>query len=127
MRSSLHAVPLMTVYPTGFSATALGIARGFLDAFMVLAREKKPRGHARPLCESPVVQDEVARAEARLTAARGFVLSAADDGWREIVSDGRMSVEKRIRIRLAPAFSHFQDFPGRELHPSLTHEGGRAE
>ena len=101
VRSSLHRLPLMSVYPVCFGATALGLARGFVDGFVALAREKKPRGISVPLSENPVVHDETARAEARLSAAHAFLRQAAEEGWRELEAAGSMSIERRVRIRLA--------------------------
>lgn len=101
VRSSLHRLPLMSVYPVGFGATALGVARGFVDAFVALAQEKKPRGVSAPLCDNPVVQDEMARAEAKLSAAHAFLRQASEEGWRELETNGSITMERRIRIRLA--------------------------
>ena len=101
VRSSLHGLPLMTVYASGFAAVALGIGRAFLDAFLELARRKKPRGISAPLSDNPVVQDEVARGEARLSAARAFLIEEIDRGWGEIAATGGMSIRQRMRVRLA--------------------------
>ena len=101
VRSRLHALPLMTVYASGFAGVALGISRRFLDTFVALAQEKKPRGIAVPLSDNPVVQDEVARGEARLSAARAFLVETVARGWREIETTGQMSIHQRMRIRLA--------------------------
>ncbi len=104
-RSRLHALPLMTVYASGFAGVALGIARGFLDRFLDLALTKKPRGIAEALKDSPVVQNEAARAEARLSAARAFLVDEIGRSWRELERDGRASIETRMRIRLAGTHS----------------------
>ena len=100
-RSRLHGLPLMTVYTSGFAGVALGIARGFLDAFIALAQEKKPRGVSILLSDNPVVQDEVARAEARISASRAFLVAEIDRAWQELESAGRMSIHQRMRVRLA--------------------------
>lgn len=101
VRSSLHGMPLMTIYTSGFAGVSLGIARGFLDAFITLAQEKKPRGVSIPLSDNPVVQDEVARAEARISASRAFLVAEVDRAWRELESAGRISIHQRMRVRLA--------------------------
>ena len=97
----LYAVPQMAIYAIGFAATALGIARGFLDAFVALAQEKRPRLVTSPLRDNPVVQDEVARAEARLSAARAFLLAETGGMWREVVAADAVTVAQRMRVRLA--------------------------
>ncbi len=101
IRTSLHGLPQMAVYASGFSAVALGIARGFLDAFTRLAQEKIPRGVQRRLSDNPAVQDEVARAEARLSGARAFLFDEVNQGWKEVAQNNDMSVQARMRIRLA--------------------------
>lgn len=100
-RSALYEFPQMSIYASGFAATALGIARGFIDAFLDLAQEKRPRLVTSPIKDNPVVQDEVARAEARWSAARAFLVAEVDRGWREAETTGAISVAQRMRIRLA--------------------------
>jgi len=97
---SLYVVPQMAIYAIGFGATALGIARGFLDAFRELAQEKRPRYVSVPIRDNPVVQDEVARCEARLRAARAWLAAEVDRLWDEARA-GALTVEQRMRVRLA--------------------------
>jgi alkylation response protein AidB-like acyl-CoA dehydrogenase len=96
----LYTFPQMAIYAMGFAATALGIARGFLDAFVELAQVKKPRLVSNPLRDNPVIQDEYARAEARLMAARIFLVTESTKGW-ELALENALTVEQRMRIRLA--------------------------
>ena len=99
--SSLHGMPLMSVYATGFAAVALGLARGLFDAFVALARDKRPRGARFALRENPAVQEEVARADARIRGARAFLVEAAEAGAADLAAEGRMSVDTLMTIRLA--------------------------
>lgn len=99
--SSLHGMPLMSVYAIGFAAVALGIARGLFDAFVALAQDKRPRNARFSLKENPAVHDEVARAEARIRGARAFLVEAAAAGAADLAGPGRMSVETLMTIRLA--------------------------
>lgn len=96
----LYTFPQMAIYATGFAATALGTARGFLDAFVELAQVKKPKRVSYPLRDNPVVQDEFARAEARLMAARIFLVTESTKGWEQANAKS-LTVEQRMRIRLA--------------------------
>ena len=96
----LYRFPQMGIYALGFAAVALGIARGFLDAFVILAQEKKPRLVAHPLKDNPVVQDEFARCNARINGARAFLIAEIEKGWREALAEA-LTVEQRMRIRLA--------------------------
>ncbi len=99
--SSLHGMPLMSVYAIGFAAVALGIARGVFESFVALAQEKRPRGARFTLKENPAVHDEVARADARLRGARAFLVEAAEAGAADLAAEGRMSVDTLMTIRLA--------------------------
>jgi indole-3-acetate monooxygenase len=96
----LYRFPQMGIYALGFAAVALGIARGFLDAFVTLAQEKKPRLVAHPLKDNPVVQDEFARCDARINGARAFLIAEIEKGWREALAES-LTIEQRMRIRLA--------------------------
>ena len=99
--SSLHGMPLMSVYATGFAAVALGIARGVFESFVALAQEKRPRSARFTLKENPAVHDEVARAEARIRGARAFLVEAAEAGAADLADAGRMSLDTLMTIRLA--------------------------
>ncbi len=51
----------------------MGIARGTLDAFVELARDKIPRGAKRSLRDNNVVQSQVAQSRGAARAARAFL------------------------------------------------------
>jgi alkylation response protein AidB-like acyl-CoA dehydrogenase len=99
--TTLYSFSTMAIYAAGFASTALGIAQGFLDRFLDLAQEKKPRRVERPICENPVVQDEVARAHAKLSAARAYLRNSVDDAWAEAERSGSATIEQRMAIRVA--------------------------
>ncbi|MBT6537418.1 MAG: acyl-CoA dehydrogenase, partial [Rhodospirillaceae bacterium] len=99
--STLYAFPQMSVHAIGFAATATGTARGFIDAFLQMAQTKTPRLHTSPLRDSPVVQDDVARAEARLSAGRAWLMQEAQSAWQEVEEQASLSIRQRNRIRLA--------------------------
>jgi alkylation response protein AidB-like acyl-CoA dehydrogenase len=99
--TTLYSFSTMAVYAMGFASTALGVAQGFLDRFKELALEKKPRRVTRPICENPVVQDEVARGTARLESARAYLRNSVDAAWREAENSGAASIPQRMAIRLA--------------------------
>ena len=99
--SSLHGMPLMSVYAIGFAAVALGIARGVFESFVALAQDKRPRGARFTLKENPAVHDEVARAGARIRGARAFLAEAAEAGAADLADAGRMSLDTLMTIRLA--------------------------
>jgi indole-3-acetate monooxygenase len=90
-----------TCYQVGFAGVACGIARGALDSFVDVARNKVPRGAKSPLRDNAVVQSGLAQAEVHLRAARGFVLQSMADIWKDLVAGNDITVEQRITIRMA--------------------------
>ncbi|HET7343141.1 MAG TPA: acyl-CoA dehydrogenase family protein [Methylomirabilota bacterium] len=101
VQAPLYCFPAGSLYASGFAGVALGLARTVLDAFVTLAGDKTARGHTRPLRESPVVQAQVAQAEARLGSARVFLLDSLERIWREVGRAGALGLDQRITIRLA--------------------------
>lgn len=98
---TLYAVPQMPVHASGFAATAIGAARGFIDAFLEMAQDKVPRLHAAPIRDAATVQDDVGRAEARLSAGRAWLLAEIAAAWDEVRDTGTLTVDQRMRIRLS--------------------------
>jgi alkylation response protein AidB-like acyl-CoA dehydrogenase len=96
----LYAFPQQTLYSVGISSVALGIARGMLDAFIELAREKTPRGMGR-LADSGVVQAEVAKCEARLGAARAYLCDTLAEIYEAADDVVPIDIPARGRVRLA--------------------------
>jgi alkylation response protein AidB-like acyl-CoA dehydrogenase len=80
---------------------ALGIARAALDETMRLAREKSRGGGSTPLAERPYAQTEIARAEARLRAARAFFYGSIDAAWAAAEAGGPVDVAHSRDMRLA--------------------------
>jgi alkylation response protein AidB-like acyl-CoA dehydrogenase len=89
------------MYPSGFACVALGIARGMLDAFIALANEKTPRGYKSKMRDSAVMQTEVAEWEARLRAARMYLLGTLGEAWRAAQQASELPLDHRMAIRLA--------------------------
>jgi alkylation response protein AidB-like acyl-CoA dehydrogenase len=96
----LYAFPQQTLYSVGISSVALGIARGMLDALIELACRKTPRGVGR-LADNAVIQAEVARAEARLGAARCYLIDTVTEIYHRAGSVNPIDVPDRARARLA--------------------------
>ena len=90
-----------TCYQVGFAGVACGIARGALDSFIDVARNKVPRGTNSPLRDNAVVQSNLAQAEVSLRAARGFVLQSMADIWKDLSTGATITVAQRIIIRMA--------------------------
>jgi alkylation response protein AidB-like acyl-CoA dehydrogenase len=96
----LYAFPQQTLYSVGIASVALGIARGMLDAFIELALRKTPRGAGR-LADNAVIQAEVARAEARLGAARCYLIDTVTEIYRRALPSAPIDTPDRARTRLA--------------------------
>ena len=96
----LYAFPQQTLYSVGIASVALGIARGMLDAFVELAARKTPRGAGR-LADNAVIQAEVARSEAKLGAARSYLVDTVRDIYGQADAAAPVDVPARARARLA--------------------------
>jgi alkylation response protein AidB-like acyl-CoA dehydrogenase len=99
-KSHLYLFPATSLYSIGFSGVAIGIARSMLESFKELAGEKTPRRLPGVLGDNGIVQMEVGVGEARLTAARAYILSELDDIWSTVKETGQLTVPQRMRIRL---------------------------
>ena len=98
---ALARFPNFGLLAAGVSAVGLGIARRALDELVDLAQGKKPQYSSRTLAQSGFTQVEVARADARLRAARAFLLSELSATWATVEAGSPASIEQRIGIRSA--------------------------
>jgi len=96
----LYAFTMQGLYAVGVAGVALGIARAMLDAFIALACRKTPRGLGR-LADSAAVQADVARAEAKLSAAHAYLLETLDSIYACADSVAPIAIADRARVRLA--------------------------
>jgi indole-3-acetate monooxygenase len=117
----LYAFSSSNMYASGFAGVALGIARGALDAFVELARDKIPRGARRTLRDNNVVQAQVSHSEARLCGARAFLLGSLDEIWRDVSGSGRLTTDHNVTIRLASTWAIHQ---AREVVDMAYHAAG---
>ena len=99
--SSLHGMPLMSVYAIGFAAVALGLARGLFDAFVALAQDKRPRGARFTLKENPAVP------------RRGRPRRCQDPGRPRLSRRGGGGGRRRSRRRGPHVGGHADDDPAR--------------
>ena len=118
---TLYRFTTTNLYASGFGAVALGIARAMLDAFRALAADKTPQALSQRLAENTAIQKEAALAEAKLTAARALLIGTLEETWDDVVVSGALTVEQRMRIRLAATFATHQ---AREVADFAYHEAG---
>src|SRR5689334_15961449 len=103
--SLLYRFSNLQLYASGFSGVALGIGRATLDHFIELARDKIPRGAQKTMRNNNVTQSETARAEARLSSARDWLLHSLEDITAAVAERGHITLDERMRIRLASTFA----------------------
>ncbi|HLI22680.1 MAG TPA: acyl-CoA dehydrogenase family protein [Stellaceae bacterium] len=98
----LYRFSTLGLYGYAFAGGALGIARAALDGFVRLASTKVPYRFSSTLRENARVQAEIGLAEARLRAARFFLLNSLDDIWNAVAGAGRdPTLDERLTLRLA--------------------------
>src|SRR5207249_6925283 len=97
----LYAFPVFGLLALGIASVALGIARAAIDELVRLAGTKTPTGSRRLLAERPIVQAELAQAEAILAAARAFVFDTVGEAWERACGEGAIDLRQRARLRLA--------------------------
>jgi alkylation response protein AidB-like acyl-CoA dehydrogenase len=95
----LYRMSASTCYQVGFAGVALGIARGALDNFVDVARNKVPRGQKSPIRDNAVVQTNLAQAEINIRAARAYLLQSMAAIWKDLSAGNTITVEQRITIR----------------------------
>src|SRR4051812_34566968 len=103
--SLLYRFSNLQLYASGFAGVALGIGRATLEHFIELARDKIPRGAQKTMRNNNVTQSEVARAEARLSSARDWLLHSLEDITEAVSARGHITLDERMRIRLASTFA----------------------
>jgi len=97
----LYCLPTGAMFAAGFAGVATGLARALIDALVALALEKTPRGYRTKLRESALFQADLAQTEARLRAARMYLLGTLAEVWREVEKTNRLTLDQRMAIRLA--------------------------
>ncbi|MBE25062.1 MAG: acyl-CoA dehydrogenase [Rhodospirillaceae bacterium] len=101
----LYMFPAISLYATGFAATALGVARGVFEAFISNVSDKVPRAQTHKLRDNNVIQADIGRCKARLAAARTFLQQEVYDIWDSVFYSRQLSVEQRMRIRLSSTYA----------------------
>lgn len=85
------------------SGTALGLARGAIDTFCDMAADTASTMSTTPLRDRALVQTRIAEAEAIVSAARAYIVSAVGAAW-EAVEQGVADPSREIaQARLATA------------------------
>jgi alkylation response protein AidB-like acyl-CoA dehydrogenase len=95
------------MFGLAFAGVALGVAQTLLNDFEALAAEKAPQatGFQVLLRDNAVIQSKVAKAHARLRAARALVVNIYGDLWDQAVRDEPFTLRNRADMRLASTFA----------------------
>lgn len=101
---ALYKLPLNFVYPPTFGAVALGIARGVMDSFVALARGKTPRG-GQAMRDNAAIQSLLGQAEARLRAARMYLLQSAAEIWHDLEAEGPRTDAHEMTLRMISTYA----------------------
>ncbi len=105
VKGDLYVFTPSTLYASSFAGIALGIARSVMTAFVAEAAGSIPRGGSRARSENHVMQAHVGFNEAKLRAARTFLLTSVSDIWAEARVRGTLTQEDLITIRMASTFA----------------------
>jgi alkylation response protein AidB-like acyl-CoA dehydrogenase len=97
----LYRMSSSNCFQIGFAGVACGIARGALDCFIDIARNKVPFGMKSALRDNAVTQSSLAQAEVNLRAARGFVLQSTAEIWQDLCAGATITMAQRVTIRMA--------------------------
>jgi indole-3-acetate monooxygenase len=117
----LYHFSSLQLYAGGFAGVAMGIARSTLDAFLTLARDKVPFRSTGALRDNNLIQSQVAQAEARLSAARAFLLRSLEEITAAVARLGNITLDQRMTIRLASTFAIHQSL---QVVDSVYHAAG---
>ncbi|HEX3882725.1 MAG TPA: acyl-CoA dehydrogenase family protein [Stellaceae bacterium] len=107
-QGALYRFSSSNVYASAFAGVALGVARGVLDSFIELARDKIPRGAKVTMRNNNVIQSQVAQVEARLSSARRYVIGVLEESWDHVSQNTAMSLDENATLRLATTWAIHQ-------------------
>ena len=117
----IYKFAAMQIYASGFASVALGIARAALDAFIDLARGKTPALSQTALRDNAVVQSSIGIADAKLHAAREWLLKVMTETQESVRLTGELTLDQRIKIRQAATYAIHQS---KEVVDTAYHEAG---
>jgi alkylation response protein AidB-like acyl-CoA dehydrogenase len=100
-RGPLYQFTIFQLFPATFAGIALGIARAVLDAFVDLAKTKKPTHAPGILRDNAVIQSQVGVSETQLASARVYLLHVLEEMYDQISRSGAVTMDLRIGLRMA--------------------------
>ena len=100
----VYGIPITLLFASGFSTVALGIAQASLGTAMDLAEIKIPGRASRLLQDEPTTQRIIGEAQAIWHSAKAFLREAHASVWESAAANKPLTVEQRIKLRLAATF-----------------------
>ena len=100
----VYGIPITLLFASGFSTVALGIAKASLGTAMDLAEIKIPGRAYRLLQDEPTTQRIIGEAQAIWHSAKAFLREAHASVWERAAANKPLTVEQRIKLRLAATF-----------------------
>ena len=101
----LYLFSIYNMFGMAFCAVALGIARTVLDDFIALAKTKKAHASGKLLSEGNLIQTNIGQSEARLGAARAYVLDTYAQWYEQACSGQIISYGQRVAGRGVTCFA----------------------
>ena len=98
---ALYKFPAFGLLSLGVAATAMGNAKGALQAFADLASAKKNKGSAKTLSERATIQSEMSKWTAAFRAARAYLHDEIETTWEIAQHSDEIPVERRAALRMA--------------------------
>jgi alkylation response protein AidB-like acyl-CoA dehydrogenase len=79
----------------------LGIARAAMESLVEIAATKTTTGSPTALCEKPMAQIDLARAQALLRSGRAWLFDELGAMWANVEAGHSVSIQERAAVRLA--------------------------
>ncbi|MDH3738913.1 MAG: acyl-CoA dehydrogenase family protein, partial [Alphaproteobacteria bacterium] len=96
----LYRHSLQLIMTAGLTSVATGAAQATLEAFIELAKKKTP-SNAVSLRDDTHIQATIARADAKISSSRAWLIQLLDEAWDECAAEGLVSFPLRIKLRQA--------------------------
>ncbi len=99
----VYRMPALSTFTWSVSVVPLAFARACLTAFVGITRDRVRVGTSQPLRDRETIQSEVGLAEARLRAARAFLVEAMEALMDAVEHEEPNLIPFRVNVRLAAA------------------------
>lgn len=101
----LYKFSIFNMFGMAFCAVALGIARTVLDDFIAAAKGKKAHSSGKLLADNNLIQTQVGLSQARLGAARAYVLDGYAQFYEQALNGEKLSFAQRLAARGMTCFA----------------------